>query len=191
MHRDIRPETLVWLPGQLAWCLTSFGFSASHRAPPSPLVERLRFVSLRLRLTSCRGATPRNPVARMCAEAVTAIRFTLEYAAPEIAHAWEAGASSTTVDKAVDVWALGVAAYELLTQRRAFPAKMTEAEVWDQIAGRTPLPWELLATDAPNHFRARIKGIVLTCLHRDPEQRPSAAALAQALRALLATPSQL
>jgi hypothetical protein len=32
VHRDIRPESLVWLPGQLAWCLVNFGFSAKHRA---------------------------------------------------------------------------------------------------------------------------------------------------------------
>jgi serine/threonine protein kinase len=119
------------------------------------------------------------------AESVAPIRFTLEYAAPEIAHAWEAGGTAMTVDRAVDIWALGVAAYELLTQRRAFSTKLSEADIWDQIAGRSALPWEMLATEAPNHFRARIKGIVLTCLHREPAQRPTAAALVQALRGVL------
>jgi serine/threonine protein kinase len=117
---------------------------------------------------------------------VAPIRFTLEYAAPEIAHAWEAGGTAINADRAVDIWSIGVAAYELLTQRRAFSTKLLEAEIWDQIAGRAGLPWELLTTDAPNHFKARIKGIVLTCLHRDPAQRPTAGALVKALREVLA-----
>lgn len=68
------------------------------------------------------------------------VRFTLEYAAPEVAARWEAGSSQERVGAKVDVWALGLIAYELLTKRTAFPTSLTEAEV------RAPL---LLYTVAP------------------------------------------
>ena len=80
----------------------------------------------------------------------------------------------------------------MLTRRRAFPSELSEAQVWDQICGRSQLPWEALSAPsnafaaAGGQFRARAKGAVLECLHRDPERRPTAAALVQTLRALLA-----
>jgi hypothetical protein len=59
------------------------------------------------------------------------VRYTLEYAAPEVVAAWEAGAAAAAANRAADVWAYGVLAYELLTTRRAFPLKLTESEVRD------------------------------------------------------------
>lgn len=114
------------------------------------------------------------------------LRFTLEYTAPEAAIEWESGATSGRVACSLDIWAFGVVAYELLTRNRAFPSKMSDTEIWSQICGRSLLPWEQLSNGAPHHFRARAKGIVLECLHRDPAQRPTAQALVQALRSLVA-----
>jgi hypothetical protein len=41
------------------------------------------------------------------------------------------------------------------------------------------------AFEGRSHFRARAKGIVLECLHRDPAQRPTSRALVLALQGLL------
>jgi serine/threonine protein kinase len=80
-----------------------------------------------------------------------------------------------TGDGAVDMWALGVVAFELLTRTRAFtPLIETHAQVRDKLLGATPLPWEDPAT-APEllpSLRA-LKRSVLACLARDPTSRPS------------------
>ena len=104
--------------------------------------------------------------------------------APEVAAAWETGATSVIVSPAVDIWAFGVLAYELLTHRHAFPRTLSEAAIWDQVTGRVALPWETLDGEGTNNFRARAKGIVLECLHRDAAQRPTAKALRAALQTL-------
>ena len=50
------------------------------------------------------------------------IGFTPTYAAPEVVAAHAAGDGSVTADTAVDAWALGVIAFELLSRRPAFDA---------------------------------------------------------------------
>ena len=59
----------------------------------------------------------------MCVAGTRAgLRFTLKYAAPEVVHAFESGARDIKVDAAVDIWALGMIAFELLTEQHTFPA---------------------------------------------------------------------
>ena len=66
--------------------------------------------------TACAGST-----ARLC--------YSLKYAPPEIIHALEAGRKTTEVSGAVDIWAVGVIAFELLSRRRAFNAFAAQGEV--------------------------------------------------------------
>ena len=40
VHRDVRPESLRWLPQRLEWALVNFGFSATARAPSPSAVLR-------------------------------------------------------------------------------------------------------------------------------------------------------
>lgn len=115
------------------------------------------------------------------------LSFSRKYAAPEVVHALEAGSRSMTVDSAVDVWALGVIAFELLTGERAFPAfNMSAAEceraAQEGIAGRAQLPWEGDTPEVALRLK-KLRGLsrsVLQCLHRSPAERPTAAALLSA-----------
>eukprot|EP00892_Ulva_mutabilis_P005772 jgi/Ulvmu1/3567/UM167_0001.1 len=114
------------------------------------------------------------------------LSFSLKYAAPEVVHALEAGSKTIHVDAAVDMWAVGVIAFELLTGERAFPthnmsAAESEQAAQDAIAGRAPLLWEG-PSDATRERLEKLRGMrrtVLRCLDRDPVKRPTAAALVQ------------
>eukprot|EP00892_Ulva_mutabilis_P005985 jgi/Ulvmu1/3759/UM175_0006.1 len=114
---------------------------------------------------------------------MSSLSFSMKYAAPEVVHALEAGDKTIKVDPAVDIWAIGVIAFELLTGERAFPAVNygddTEQPAQEAIAGRALLPWE--GSDGPTAERLeKLRGLrrtVLRCLDREPAKRPSAAAL--------------
>lgn len=103
------------------------------------------------------------------------LSFSLLYAPPEVIHAVERKERQVIADPAIDMWAIGVIAFELLTRARVFPARLTRSEVRDQIAGRAPLPWE-----DPEHRMEGLKQLrilkrtVLACLSRDPKGRPTA-----------------
>jgi serine/threonine protein kinase len=104
--------------------------------------------------------------------------FSLRYAPPELVLAMEAGQSSVRVRAALDVWALGIVAFELLTRSRAFPPGLPRERICAQLAGREPLPWEDPAQQEPLLRRLRgLRRSVLSCLDREPDARPSAAAV--------------
>lgn len=114
---------------------------------------------------------------------MASLSFSLKYAAPEVVHALEAGEKAIRVEPAVDVWAIGVIAFELLTGERAFPshtgARDGDQAVQDAIAGRALLPWEG-ASAAARERLDKLRGLrrtVLRCLDRDASKRPSAASL--------------
>lgn len=112
------------------------------------------------------------------------LAFSLTYTSPETVTALEAGQATVHVQASVDIWALGVIAFELLSGERAFPqpvfpSEETKQAIQDAIAGRSPLPWEGESVDATERL-AKLRGMrrsVLACLNRDPEQRPDAAHL--------------
>ena len=112
------------------------------------------------------------------------LSFSLKYAAPEVVHALEAGSREIHVDPAVDIWAVGVIAYELLTGERAFPVyAVSSAEQQNSaqaaLAGRTKLPWEGTGVETEAQLQ-KLRGLrrtVLKCLDRQPDKRPTAEAL--------------
>jgi serine/threonine protein kinase len=125
--------------------------------------------------------------AACCAGDDTPLTFTPAYAAPEVAKAYETGADVCVAHPAADVWALGLIAFRLLTRRGAFPASATHSEVFDALAGRAPLPWEDPAATAACGLDGLcgLKAIVLRCLSRAPEDRPSVGVLLQECTRLL------
>jgi serine/threonine protein kinase len=117
-----------------------------------------------------------HSVSLMLAGSDADIVFSLRYAAPELIMAMEAGNHTIKACAAVDVWALGVIAFELLTGVRTFPVSVTKREVCDCLMGRKPLPWEEGSPGAAERVRqmGNLQRSVLSCLERDKKLRPTA-----------------
>lgn len=105
----------------------------------------------------------------------------------QVVAAYEAGKETLVADPAADIWALGIIAFELLTEQRVFAPGLPNAEIFARLGGRVPLPWE--APDAaPLVTRLRtFKRIVLQCLHRKPAERPSISTVQRAWERLFDT----
>jgi serine/threonine-protein kinase len=85
--------------------------------------------------------------------------------------------SSRDVDARVDVWALGVVLFELLTQRWPFEAE-TMPELCLKVVSEAPIPMTVFRSDLP----AELVAVVDRCLEKDPKKRfADAAELASAL----------
>jgi serine/threonine-protein kinase len=92
---------------------------------------------------------------------VPAARGFLPYTAPEqLRH-------PASVDVRADIWALGAICYELLAGRPPFQAEGSIA-LLAMIAADAPQP----LTDVAPHVPAALEELVLSCLNKDPSQRP-------------------
>eukprot|EP00892_Ulva_mutabilis_P007647 jgi/Ulvmu1/5254/UM022_0047.1 len=106
------------------------------------------------------------------------LSFSLKYAAPEIVAAYESKQRTIVASPAMDMWALGLMAYELLTDTSAFPAGTAAKTVCDQISGREPLPWEdPVEGDARLAKLRMLRRTLTSCLSRDPAERPTSSGL--------------
>ena len=123
----------------------------------------------------------------MFAGSTQTITYSPRYAAPEVAAAKAAGASTHVVAPALDVWALGVMAFELLAARPAFSAFTTVAEIFASLLeepGAQPLPWADPNAAGDLEQLGNLRGPVLACLSPDPKARPTANALVATIHRL-------
>ena len=164
-HRDLKPSNVLWRPTANAWTLMDFGCAAHFGARRSVMRSRSH-----AHMLHTRGAIDAGTRAGERAR----LAYSIHYAAPEVILASEAGERDMVVTGALDMWALGIISVELLTGRRVFAPPMTEAMARDQLAGRTPLPWEDPALRGAVHGKLKLlRRSVLKCLERDPTQRPT------------------
>ncbi len=91
---------------------------------------------------------------------------TPQYTAPEQA------LDAKRVSPAADIWSWGVCAYEVLAGRRPFEGPI--GQLIQQIMAADPPP-------LPEALDENVRALVMSCLRRDPEQRPSAGMLQEAL----------
>ena len=125
-HRDIKPGNILRRPGEHDWTLIDFGCAARIGAPPLAM-------QIVLYVTLC------NSGYMICTEQVTnwlgragtkaKISYSLGYTAPEVILAVEAGQRHMEASSALDIWAIGVVAFELLTRRRAFAPATHRSQV--------------------------------------------------------------
>lgn len=117
------------------------------------------------------------------------VALTAAYAAPEVAIAHQQRQKTVQASAAVDIWAVGVMAYELLTRSIWF-AGMSQDQILAAVATAGQLPWEASTPDARRALRKSLRALaphVMSCLSRDPMQRPSAAELVAKLDSLYQT----
>lgn len=98
----------------------------------------------------------------------------LHHAAPEIAFAVQRHQRTDVADPKVDIWALGVVAFCLLTGTRVFAPSDNQSAVFPYLLGHKMFPWEDPAVRGPLLKRlGNLRRTVLACLSRDPEARPT------------------
>ncbi len=104
---------------------------------------------------------------------------TADYMAPEVI-----GRATDIVAATVDVYALGILAFAMLTGRRPFTGNCAE-DLFSQHVGR-PVP---LASSVRRGLCAQLDGAVASAMNKDPDRRPaSPRAFADALSFAIATP---
>ena len=80
--------------------------------------------------------------------------------------------SLVPVTTAADIWSIGLVAYEVLTQERAFKQGATSEDILSSIG--SGMPWEsgVAGAEQRNTRLGRRRKIVLACLDRDASKRP-------------------
>lgn len=86
------------------------------------------------------------------------------------------------VDHRADIWAYGVSAYELLTQKKPFPGENADEVLRRQLDRQEFIPPRDLNGDVP----LELQRIILRCLEREPDRRyPITSVLVHELRQAL------
>jgi serine/threonine protein kinase len=108
---------------------------------------------------------------------MASLSFSPRYAAPEVLRAFENKEVTVLVDTSMDMWSLGVMAFELLTDAPAFPRDIKQEDIIDQLVGRKPLPWEQIGAKGKLDKLRMLRRSLVKCLSRNPSERPTAKAL--------------
>lgn len=137
VHRDLKPANLFLARG--------------HDGRPT--VKVLDF-GISKTLEGEEGATPSSLTT------TNAVLGSPAYMSPEQMRA------SRGVDARTDIWALGVALYELLTNHIPFPAK-SQVEMVVMVTQDAPTPPTVYRADLP----PEVERIILKCLAKDPDHR--------------------
>jgi serine/threonine protein kinase len=155
IHRDLKPANVLLAPP---------AFVAGGLGAVGGWVPKITDFGLAKKLDDSAGLTVTG-----------AVMGTPRYMAPE-----QAAGRSRDISPAVDIYALGVILYELLTGRTPF--RGTTLEVLDQVRHEAPQSPRRLEPEIP----ASLETICLKCLEKDPARRyTSASALAADLRRFL------
>lgn len=125
-------------------------------------------------------ATPDSKPPNVCAGEEAAPQCTLRYAAPEVVIAF-ANKRTVTASPAQDVWALGVMVFEAFTRTPAVDPLGGVDGCTALARGEALYPWEGNVDDE-EFSGSRARQLVESCLTRDPADRPTAAALVEAIR---------
>ena len=105
-------------------------------------------------------------------------RCTLAYAPPDIVTAAKAN-RDVPMTAAQDLWALGVIAYEAVVGAVTFTSVTAIGEC---ASGAAQYPWERPLDAQPSAWRrSKLRALITPFLSRDPDARPSAATLLDAL----------
>lgn len=104
------------------------------------------------------------------------LTFSPAYCPPETLSEVHAGSTYVTAQRAADMWAVGVIAYELCINHPVFtPMLWPRAAVVQAALGLHPYPWEVKVGSFSNLPELRALGrVVRACLSRNPAKRPSA-----------------
>lgn len=95
------------------------------------------------------------------------LKYTLEYAAPEVLIAEEKGLTSAVLSKSVDIWAYGALVVKLLSGASIYGEEASTDFIRRCLCSDGPLPTFSLTNDKAREFVARL-------LKKDPRERPTA-----------------
>lgn len=104
------------------------------------------------------------------------LTFSPAYSPPETLQDVQKGTTTVCAHPAMDMWAVGVIAYELALKHPTFtPMLWPRAAVMEAAMGLRPYPWEEKVGIFSNLPELRALGkVVRACLARNPARRPSA-----------------
>ncbi|GMH39213.1 hypothetical protein BSKO_07111 [Bryopsis sp. KO-2023] len=99
------------------------------------------------------------------------IEYSLRYAPPEVLIAHARGDQQMVAKRAIDVWAVGIVFWEVLTGEAMFGENYTDEEVMAMLLGVEPLPFEKNPNFWEKISQPVARRLVANLLHRSPNAR--------------------